>query len=169
MPRPSRKEEAKEVLRTYYTENGVMPTIEGFARAMGYRSTASAHKAVKALIEERYLGQEERGGRLLPGATFPRASSPGAAPAVSLRVPPEITASLPDGVSLTVYVVPNDSLLAEHAVCAGDSLVLVNLTRTDLSDLILQKRGSVLTIDRHLKSGWRAIGLLVAQFRTYRS
>jgi len=168
MPRPPRTEEAKAVIQRFYAEHGGMPTIESFALAMGYKSTSSAHNTIMALVRDGFLAQEERGGRLLPGSLFDRASSAPPSPAGHPGIPPEIAASLPAGVQLNVLEVPDDSL-KEHAICAGDMLVVVDLDRTDLSDLILQSRGIALALSTHRKAGWRALGLLVAQYRRYGS
>jgi SOS-response transcriptional repressor LexA len=166
MPRPSRTKEAKVAIRGYYAEHGVMPTVEGFAEVMGYKSTSSAHHTIMALVTEGYLAQEKRGGRLLPGASFVRAGRMPTRSNALTTIPSEIAASLPGGVQLNVLEVPDDSL-KEHAICAGDMLVVVDLNRTDLSDLVLQSRGMALALSTHRKSGWRALGLLVAQYRQY--
>ncbi len=143
-----------------------MPTIEVFAKAMGYRSTSSAHNALTGLVQSGYLVREERGGRLMPGPLFARPTNLQAIPAPAAQIPPEILKSLPAGVELTVLEVPVTSL-REHAICVGDMLVLVPLERTDLSDQILQRRGISLALSIERKPGWRAMGLLVAQFRRY--
>lgn len=168
MPRPPRTEEAKAVIQSFYAEHGVMPTFEAFAQAMGYKSTSSAHHTVMALVKEGYVTQEKRGGRLLPGVLFDRAGMVQSVNAGHQGLPPEIVATLPTGVQLNVLEVPDDSL-KEHAICAGDMLLLVDLDRTDLSDLILQSRGIALALSTHRKAGWRALGLLVAQYRQYGS
>lgn len=165
MPRPSRIDEAKVEIDRFYAEHGVMPTIEGFARAMGYRSTSSAHNTVMGLVKSDYLTREERGGRLLPGPLFVRPNAQSAPPARQ-GIPEEVVNSLPAGVNLAVLEVPNESL-AEHAIRIGDMLVLANTDRTDLSDLMLQSRGTALAISGQRKSGWRVLGVLVAQFRRY--
>lgn len=165
MPRPSRIDEAKVEIDRFYAEHGVMPTIEGFARAMGYRSTSSAHNTVMGLVKSGYLTREERGGRILPGPLFVRPNAKSAPPARQ-GIPEEIVNSLPAGVNLAVLEVPNESL-AEHAIRIGDMLVLANPDRTDLSDLMLQSRGTALAISGQRKSGWRVLGVLVAQFRRY--
>jgi hypothetical protein len=165
MPRPSRIAEAKVEIDRFYAEHGVMPTIEAFARAMGYHSTSSAHNAVMGLVKSGYLTQEERGGRLLPGPLFVRPNAK-SGPSASQGIPEEIVNSLPAGVNLAVLEVPNESL-AEHAIRIGDMLVLANPDRTDLSDLMLQSRGAALAISGQRKSGWRVLGVLVAQFRRY--
>jgi SOS-response transcriptional repressor LexA len=165
MPRPSRIDEAKVEIDRFYAEHGVMPTIEGFARAMGYRSTSSAHNTVMGLVKSGYLAQEERGGRLLPGPLFVRPNAkPGAT--TSQGIPAEIVNSLPTGVKLAVLEVPNESLV-EHAIRVGDMLVVADPGRTDLSDLLLQSRGVALVISGQRKPGWRVLGVLVAQFRRY--
>ena len=51
------------------------------------------------------------------------------------------TASLATGVQLNVLEVPDDSL-NEHAICAGDMLVLVELDSTELSDLVALYAGA---------------------------
>lgn len=165
MPRPSRIDEAKVEIDRFYAEHGVLPTIEAFARAMGYRSTSSAHNTVMGLVKSGYLAQEERGGRLLPGPLFVRS---GAKSGASARrgIPEEIVNSLPAGVNLAVLEVPNNSL-AEHAIRSGDMLVVADPGHTDLSDLLLQSRGVALAISGQRKPGWRVLGVLVAQFRRY--
>jgi SOS-response transcriptional repressor LexA len=165
MPRPPRTEEAKVAISAYYAEHGGMPTIEVFAKVMGYRSTSSAHNTVKALVREAFLAQEERGGRLLPGPQFVRPTAKQFTSVIP-QIPPELAAVLPAGVELNVLEVPNDSL-AEHAILVGDMLVLAPPARTDLSDQLLQQKGVVLAIAGSRKPGWRALGVLVAQFRKH--
>lgn len=145
-----------------------MPTFEAFAQAMGYKSTSSAHHTVMALVKEGYLTQEKRGGRLLPGTLFDRVGELQPVNGSHQVLPPEIVATLPLGVQLNVLEVPDDSL-KEHAICAGDMLVVVDLDRTDLSELILHSRGIALALSTNRKAGWRALGLLVAQYRRYGS
>ena len=166
MPRPSRTEEAKAVITGFYAEHGVMPTIGVLAEAMAYRSTSSAHNTVMGLVREGYLSQDQRGGRLLPGPGFARPGNVHKAPSGGQVLPPEIASSLPAGVELTVLEVPDSSLVAD-AICAGDMLVLAPLSRTDLSDLLVQSRGSTLAVGNKHKSGWKLLGVLVAQFRRY--
>lgn len=165
MSRPSRQEEAKVEIDRFYAVHGVMPTIEALTTAMGYHSTSSTHNTVMGLVKQGFLLQEERGGRLLPGPSFVRDAKPPSQPRVP-GIPAPVLEGLPADVSLSVLRVEDDSLSA-HAIRIGDMLVLAPLERTDLSDLILQRRGAGLAIRAHFKSGWKSLGVLVAQFRNY--
>lgn len=75
MPRPPRDAEARQLLVEYYSEQGVLPTVEVVAQLMGYRSTSSAHNTIQHLVSSGFLGQAEREGRLVPGPLF-RAAGP---------------------------------------------------------------------------------------------
>jgi SOS-response transcriptional repressor LexA len=167
MPRPSRQEEAKTVIARFYAEHGGMPTIEAFALEMGYHSTSSAHHTVMGLVKSGYLAQAERGGRLLPGPGFGRMARDAVSPPTAPEIPEAILQTLPAGVSFRVLRVEDDSLASE-AIRAGDLLVLAPLERTDLSDLLVLQRGSRIFISPSRKAGWKAQGVLIAQFRSYR-
>lgn len=167
VPRPSRQEEAKTAIDAYYAEHGVMPTIKMLAQVMGYRSTASAHATVMALVKTGYLGQEDRGGRLLPGAGFTRTTRAATASTPEPGIPAEILKCLPADVELMVFTVPVRSLV-DRAILEGDHLVLAPQERTDLSSHLLLSRGAVLSIGSRPKLGWKTLGVLMAQFRSYR-
>ena len=163
MPRPSRVDEAKEKLRTYYATHGGMPSIQAFAELMGYASPSSAHDVTNALVDQGFLAKDERGGRLLPGALFRqrRQRSP--------SIPPELLSTLPKGVELEVLRVPAGSLLATDGVLAGDYLVLAPADRTDLAGTLLLVQGRRRILGSEPKAGWKVAATVVAQFRSYRS
>lgn len=167
MSRPSRQEEAKTVIARFYAQHGGMPTIEAFALEMGYQSTSSAHHTVMGLVKVGYLAQEERGGRLLPGPGFGRMATDAVSQSTAPAIPEAILQTLPAGVSFWVLRVEDDTLACE-AIRAGDLLVLAPLERTDLNDLLVHQRGSRIALSPERKAGWKAQGVLVAQFRSYR-
>jgi hypothetical protein len=102
----------------------------------------------------------------MPGTSFVRPNGAQSKPTAGARIPPEILKSLPADVDLSVLEVPVASL-TEHAIRIGDMLVLAPLNRTDLSDQVLHSRGIALALSSERKAGWRALGVLVAQFRHY--
>lgn len=167
MPRPSRQEEAKAVLARFYAKHGGMPTIESFALEMGYQSTSSAHHTVMGLVKTGYLAQAERGGRLLPGPGFGQGAREAVFAPIEPEIPEAILKTLPAGVNFWVLRVEDDTLAGE-AIRAGDLLVLAPLEHIDLSDLLVHRRGSRIAISPVPKAGWKAQGVLVAQFRSYR-
>lgn len=162
MPRPSRLDEAKEKLREHYAAHGGMPSIQAFADLMGYASASSAHDVTNALVRQGYLTKDERGGRLLPGPLF---GSKRRQPAI---IPAELAGALPKGVDLVILKVPKGSPLAIDGVLAGDYLVLAPANRTDLSDLLMLKRGQTRRLAQAVVPGWNVAGVVLAQFRSYR-
>lgn len=162
MPRPSRVDEAKEKLRAYYAEHGGMPSIQTFAEVMSYASPSSAHDVTNALVQQGFLAKDERGGRLLPGPLF------GSKRRQATSIPAELLDALPKGVDLQVVTVPKGSPLATGGVLAGDYLVLAPANRTDLSDILMFKRGQTRRMAQTAAPGWNVAGVVVAQFRSYR-
>jgi len=162
MPRPSRVEEAKDKLRAHYANHGGMPSIQAFAELMGYASPSSAHDVTKALVAQKFLTKDDWGGRLLPGPKFgpKRPRTP--------NIPSELLEALPKGVELEVLRVPKGSLLVAEGVLAGDYLVLAPADRTDLSGTLLLARGRQRSLAEAQTPGWKAAGVVVAQFRTYK-
>jgi hypothetical protein len=164
MSRSSRAEEAKAIIDEYYSLNGVMPTVQDFATAMGYSSTSSAHHVLSQLFEEGYLEREAAGGRMLPGPRLLRMAR-GAAPD-GTGVPRELLNTLPLGVQLRVLKV-GEGFRDDDAIWPGDLLLLAPAHRSDLSDLFVLKRGTVLVTSNELKTGWAVYGVVVGQFRSY--
>jgi hypothetical protein len=164
MSRSNRAEEAKAIIDEYYSLNGVMPTVQDFATAMGYSSTSSAHHVLSQLFEEGYLEREAAGGRMLPGPGLTRRAK-GAAPD-GTGVPRELLDTLPLGVQLRVLKV-GEGFRCDDAIWPGDLLLLAPADRSDLSDLFVLQRGTVLVTSNELKTGWAVQGVVVGQFRSY--
>jgi hypothetical protein len=164
MSRSSRAEEAKAIIDEYYSLNGVMPTVQDFATAMGYSSTSSAHYILSKLFEEGYLEREAAGGRMLPGPGLVRKAK-GAVPD-GTGVPRELLDTLPMGVELRILKV-GEGFRADDAIWPGDLLLLAPADRSDLSDLFVLQRGTVLVTSNELKTGWAVQGVVVGQFRSY--
>jgi hypothetical protein len=163
MPRPSRLDEAKEQLQAYYAERGAMPSIGAFAELMGYRSPSSAHDVTKALVLAGFLARDERGGRLLPGPAFPRQSA-----TPSDQLPAELRQLLPTDVPLQVVVV-NGKTFEGEGLLKGDNLILAPPDRLDLSSTFLLAKGRQRALSTMARDGWTVVGVVVAQFRSYRS
>jgi SOS-response transcriptional repressor LexA len=164
MPRPSREDHAKKALARYYSQHGVMPTVTDFADAMGYASTSSAHHVLSKLVAQGYLSREERGGRLLPGPSFKRAAHPSL---VDSGIPQGLIEALPKGVRLSVLQV-DDHFAADDVIWPGDLLVLAPADRTDLSDVMVLRRGRAFNVRNESERGWTVHAVVVAQFRSFR-
>jgi hypothetical protein len=163
MPHPSRLDEAVEQLQAYYAERGVMPSIQAFAELMGYRSPSSAHDVTKALVLAGFLARDERSGRLLPGPAFPRETA-----APKDQLPAELRQLLPPDVPLQVTVVSGKALEGE-GLLKGDNLVLARPDRLDLSLTLLLAKGPQRALATERQDGWTVVGVVVAQFRSYRT
>ena len=161
MPRPSRLDEAKDTLRTYYVAHGGMPSIQAFAELMGYASPSSAHDVTNALVEQGFLSKDARARRLLPGPKFDwkKLALP--------SIPAELLEALPTGVELKVLRVPKASSLVVDGVVAGDFLVLAPPDRADLSSTLLLTRGRKRVLASEPTAGWKVAAVVVAQFRSY--
>lgn len=155
---------AKELLTRYYRDRGVLPSVQTFAELMGYTSTSSAHYTLSKLVEQGFLGKEDRGGRLMPGPAFDRRAATASARLVA--IPDELRLALPAGVELTTLVV-DDRFNADEAIWPGDMLVLAPAARTDLSELLVLRRGGAFVTAGEPRSGWSVVGVLVAQFRSF--
>jgi hypothetical protein len=130
---------------------------------MGYASPSSAHDVTNALVEQGFLVKDERAKRLLPGPKFGRKGP--SAPSI----PRELLDTLPKGVKLDVLRVPKGSPLVTDGVLAGDYLVLAPADRTDLAATLMMVRGRTRVLGAQAKEGWKVAGVVLAQFRSYRS
>jgi SOS-response transcriptional repressor LexA len=168
MPRPSRDAEARQLLVEYYSTHGVLPTVEVVAQLMGYRSTSSAHNTIQHLVFSGFLGQTERGGRLVPGPLF-RASGPQlplADPAPELV---EAIRELAGDCPVQRVPVADDSLSAD-GILPGDVLVVTpEVQRGAGLFLLMSAKGRLrLTSKPSAPRGWSLTGAVLAQYRVYR-
>lgn len=74
---------------------------------------------------------------------------------------------MPPGVPVRVFPVKVNHL-AEAGVLLGDTLVLAPADRTDLAELTLWRSGKKLLMASTADKPWKAEGVVVAQFRSYR-
>ncbi len=164
MPHDSRVPEAKAVIARYYEQHGGMPSVAVFAEEMGYSSTSSAHFLLNKLTEAGFLKRDERGGRLLPGPMFRRLPSdqdPWLA-----GIPQPVLDALPKGVELRALRVEG-GFETDDAIWSGDLLLLAPASRTDLSDLLVLRRGSTRRVSNDPRAGWVVEGVVVGQYRAY--
>ena len=155
MPRPSRSVEALEVLRTYYREHGILPTIEVLTELMGYRSPGSTHPVVKALVSSGHLQQEGKGGRLKPGPLFVEPTDHG--PSFHFRTPEGCKSAL---------ATTEDR---EHGILVGDVLIYVMTSQPEPGDIVVIQDGptvSVATVAEN-RTPTGILGVLHLQYRNY--
>lgn len=126
MPRPSRAEEALQVLRAYYRDNGILPTIETITKLMGYRSPGSTYPVIKSLVRQGFLSQEEKGGQLKPGPQFQVSHSPQTRSEVELSYPAHCQATVATVATPALGILEGDTLVYDREAVAapGDVLVL---------------------------------------------
>jgi DNA-binding transcriptional MocR family regulator len=149
---------AKDALAGYYRENGILPSVQTLAQLLGVSSTSSAHYVVQKLREEGYLAANEH-GKLTPGPQFFKAPAHPSIPAALLQV-------LPAGAELRVVRV-DDNWKVDDSVWAGDLLVLAPADQVELSHLLVLRRGSTFMLANEPRSGWRAQGVVVGQYRPH--
>ena len=155
MPRPSRSVEALEVLRTYYREHGILPTIEVLTELMGYRSPGSTYPVVKALVTAGYLQQEGKGGRLKPGPIFLEPTGCG----------PTFQIQPPKGCKTVLATVAD----CEHGILAGDVLIFDATSTGAPGVVVVIQEGleiSVATVTEELHPAG-ILGVLHLQYRNY--
>lgn len=160
MSRPSRTPEALAILRSYYQQNGILPTIEVMTQLMGYRSSGSTFPVIKALVADGYLEQEERGGRLKPGIGFVSGQSDGA---------PAFQLSYPVGCKT---IRATCASLPELAVLPGDVLVYDPNTKPAADDVLVVHSGKDVFVQSFslgagAPSGF--LGVIQFQYRSYLS
>jgi SOS-response transcriptional repressor LexA len=160
MPRPSRIVEAKEKLRAHHAEHGLMPSLTALAELMGLRGASSVQELAAELVQNGFLAREGRAGRLIPGPAFVVTAQR------AHRLPPELAAALPPGVELKVVRVAVDSM-APDGVMRGDFLMLAPAERADLSKTLLLAQGRARALAESPPTGWKVLGVVVAQFRSY--
>lgn len=151
---------AKEVLAGYYREHGIMPSVQRLAELLGVSSTSSAHYVVRRLRDEGYLAGNEH-GKLTPGPHFEKAPGRPGIPAALVDV-------LPAGPQLRVVRV-DETWKVDDSIWAGDLLVLAPADQVELSDLLVLRRGSTFALANEPRSGWRAEGVVVGQYRPHGS
>ena len=152
---------AKEVLAGYYREQGIMPSVQTLADLLGVSSTSSAHYIVQRLRDEGYLAANEF-GKLTPGPQFHKALE-------RPDIPTELLKELPAGEDLVVVRVQEEWRLEEGDFRAGDLLVLAPVESAANGDLLLLRRGSLRRVSGAMRTGWRAEGVLVGQYRAFRA
>ena len=172
MARPSRHLEALEVLRDFYREHGILPTIEVLARRMNYRSTSSAFNALGPLVAQGYVNREEEGGRLLPGPNFlPRTRAPAKPPGMPELGGKTIDEYLRASRRGTVLVQVATNALARHGVLKGDFLLVSKTEAPSKGALVVARRGRGLTVapvgEASEHDSQTVLGVLIAQFRKY--
>lgn len=98
-------------------------------------------------------------GKLTPGPLFPKAPGRPSIPAELLRV-------LPAGEELRVVRV-DESWKLDHSIWPGDLLVLAPASQVELSGLLVLRRGSAFILANEPRSGWKAQGVVVGQYRPH--
>lgn len=165
MARPSRHLEALQILREHYQASGALPTIEVLAEKMGYKSTSSAHNAIQPLLKHGVITQDVQGGRFLPGPGFSTKSA--YTELAGKGIGEFLEAGDPD---TEVVEITNNSLEGE-GVRKGDFLLISKSTDANVGDLLLIRNKRSFRIEPFTGTPPRRapIGLVLAQFRKYRS
>lgn len=168
MPRPSRHLEALQILREHYEKFGALPTIEVLAEKMWYMSTSSAHNAIQPLLQDGIVTQDVRRGRLLPGRGFIQKKTSKTYPELGGKgIGEYLEARAPDA---TLVEITNNSLAGE-GIHKGDFLLISKSSDAKLGDLFLFQNKRSFRLEPFTGTPPRRtpIGLVLAQFRKYRS
>lgn len=165
MSRPSRHLEALQILRAYYRQSGVLPTVEVLAAKMGYKSTSSAYNAIQPLLQEGLVLQDGR--RLIPGRGFKSKTARKRYPELGAASLSEFLET--DGHDTAVIEITNSSLEGE-GILKGDFLLISNSAEPSPGDLLLiqNKHSFRLVSYEDASPRRRQSGVVLAQFRKYR-
>jgi len=142
---------------------GGLPPIQAFAELLEYVSVSYAHDVTNALTAQQLLVEDEREGWLLPGLGFgmKRFGEPNMSP-------PRLEA-FPRGIELALPRVSRVASLVADCVLAGDCPVLVPANRTGHSGMLMLTRSQQHVLEGEPRSEWKVAGVLVTQFRSYKS
>lgn len=165
MARPSRDLDVLQILRTHYLEFGVLPTIAELTVMMQYSSTSSAHYVIQPLLKRGVITQNVPGGRFLPGPGFlPKKTYSELA---DQGIGEFLEAGDPD---TEVVEITNNSLEGE-GILKGDFLLISKSTDANLGDILLIQNKRSFRLEPFTGTPPRRtpIGLVLAQFRKYRS
>lgn len=81
-------------------------------------------------------------------------------------IPVELLQVLPAGEELRVVRV-DENWKVDESVWPGDLLVLAPADQVELSHLLVLRRGSTFALANEPRSGWRAQGVVVGQYRPH--